>query len=240
MRLDRLLANMGAGSRKAVKKLIVQGAVRVNGSVVKDCGFDVDEAADKVEAAGKTVVYREFVYLMMNKPAGILSCGDGVPGVKVAADLVGDDFGFYDLSPAGRLDADSEGFLILTNDGNFIHNVISPARNVSKEYFIRTEGVLDENDREAFENGVVLGDGYKCLDASLEILRTDIESRTSEAVVTVHEGKFHQVKRMVLARGKKVTYLKRISVGGVALDTSLKPGEYRELTREELDKLGAL
>ena len=160
MRLDRLLANMGAGSRKDVRKLIAQGAVRVNGAVVRDCGFDVNEAADKVEAAGREIVYREFVYLMMNKPAGVLSCGDGVPGVKEAKDLVGEDFGFYDLSPAGRLDADSEGFLILTNDGNFIHSIISPSRNVSKEYYIRTEGVLDEADCEAFANGVVLGDGY--------------------------------------------------------------------------------
>ncbi len=239
MRLDRLLANMGAGSRKDVRKLIAQGAVRVNGAVVRDCGFDVNEAADKVEAAGKEIVYREFVYLMMNKPAGVLSCGDGVPGVKEAKDLVGEDFGFYDLSPAGRLDADSEGFLILTNDGNFIHSIISPSRNVSKEYFIRTEGVLDEADCEAFANGVVLGDGYKCLGARLEILKADQAGGVSEAVVTVHEGKFHQVKRMALARGKKVTYLKRISVGGVPLDPSLEPGEYRELSREELAKLGA-
>lgn len=239
MRLDRLLANMGAGSRKDVRKLIAQGTVRVNGAVVRDCGFDVNEAADKVEAAGKEIVYREFVYLMMNKPAGVLSCGDGVPGVKEAKDLVGEDFGFYDLSPAGRLDADSEGFLILTNDGNFIHSIISPSRNVSKEYYIRTEGVLDKADCEAFANGVVLGDGYKCLGAHLEILKADQAGGVSEAVVTVHEGKFHQVKRMALARGKKVTYLKRISVGGVPLDPSLEPGEYRELTREELAKLGA-
>ena len=235
MRLDRLLANMGAGSRREVKKLINDGAVSVNGINVRDPGCEIDPEKDVVKCRGIDVNYRKFVYLMMNKPAGVLSCGDGVPGVKVCADLVGDDYNFYDLSPAGRLDVDSEGLLILTNDGDFIHNIISPNKKVGKVYYIRTEGELDQCDIDAFRKGVEVDDEFTAKSAELEIVKTG--GGVSEALVTLKEGKYHQVKRMIKARGKTVTYLKRLSVGGVELDSSLEPGEYRELTGDELDRL---
>lgn len=169
---------------------------------------------------------------MMNKPAGYLSAREDSHGDNVALDLVGDDCNFYELSPAGRLDKDSEGFLLLTNDGDFIHSIISPNRHVDKVYYIKTENTLPENIAESFRKGITLGDGYKCLPGEIEI-----KSGECEALVTIHEGKFHQVKRMVAACGGKVTYLKRLSIGGVALDENLRPGEYRELTAEELEKL---
>ncbi|MBP5311279.1 MAG: rRNA pseudouridine synthase [Clostridia bacterium] len=235
VRLDKLLANMGTGSRRDVKKLIAGRHVKVNGATVTDPGLEVSPESDEVTCRGERVQYKPFVYLMMNKPGGVLSCGDGAPGVKVCADLVGDDYSFYELSPAGRLDADSEGLLILTNDGEFIHNIISPNKKVKKTYYIRTLGELNEKDIEAFKEGLDIGNGEKAKSAELEIIKS--EKGASEAIVRISEGKYHQVKRMVKACGKTVTYLKRISVGGVELDPGLAPGEYRELTDDELTKL---
>ncbi len=235
MRLDRLLANMGIGSRRDVKKLITSGAVKVNGRTVKDAGLEVNTESDEVTCGGESVKYRQFVYLMMNKPAGVLSCGDGAPGVKVAADLVGDDYNFYDLSPAGRLDVDSEGLLILTNDGDFIHNIISPNKKIGKVYFIRTEGELSGSDVERFREGVRVDDEFTAKSAKLEVLKSI--GGVSEALVTISEGKYHQVKRMVKACGKTVTYLKRLSIGGLRLDEGLAPGAYRPLTDGELADL---
>ena len=235
MRLDKLLANMGVGSRRDVKKLILEKSVKVNGTVASDPGLEVFPEKDEILCRGERILYKKFVYLMMNKPAGVLSCGDGAPGVKEAADLIGGDYGFYQLSPAGRLDADSEGLLILTNDGDFIHNIISPSRKVDKVYYIRTQGELEEKDVLLFKNGMDIGEKANTLSAGLEILSRG--NGVSEALVTVREGKFHQVKRMVKACGKTVTYLKRLSVGGVNLDEDLAPGQYRELNERELEML---
>ena len=231
MRLDRLLSNMGVGSRKEVKKLISSGVVTVDGVTQKNPETEISEDSD-VRAAGRKITYKRFVYLMMNKPGGVISAVRDEHGDVVAADLVGEDYNFYGLSPAGRLDKDSEGLLILTNDGDFIHGIISPGRHVDKKYYIEAEGEFTEADCRSFEKGITLGDGYVCLPARLEIIES--QDGKSRAYVTVHEGKFHQVKRMAAACGKKVTYLKRVSVGSVLLDEGLKPGAYRELTEEEL------
>lgn len=233
MRIDRLLANQGIGSRSEVKALIRSGAVKVNGETVKDPGAPVDELRDAVELRGETLTYRKYVYIMMNKPAGVLSGGGGVPTDKTAAMLLPAAYAKFDLSPAGRLDKDSEGLLLLTNDGDFVHDTISPSKKVKKRYFIRVGGELTDADREAFEAGIILGDGTALKPAGLEILKA--EGGLSEAVVTISEGKYHQVKRMVLARGKRVTYLKRLSIGALSLDMRLGPGEFRELTEEELE-----
>ena len=226
---------MGIGSRRDVKKIISSGTVTVNGVTARDTGLEIDTEGDEVVCCGRPVKYRKFVYLMMNKPSGVLSCGDGVPGVKVCADLVGDDYGFYDLSPAGRLDVDSEGLLILTNDGDFIHSIISPNKKVGKVYFIRTDGELDEGDVQRFKEGIKVDDDFTAKSAELKILKSI--GGVSEALVTLSEGKYHQVKRMVKACGKTVTYLKRLSIGGLKLDESLAPGGYRPLTDEELADL---
>ena len=226
---------MGLGSRREVRKMIAGGAVSVNGATERDPGFEVDPDSDSVVCGGRPVRYKKFVYLMMNKPKGVLSCGDGAPGVPECADLVGDDFGFYELSPAGRLDVDSEGLLILTNDGDFIHGIISPNKKVGKVYYIKTDGELGPEDVDAFKAGIKVDEDFTAKSAELKILSRG--EGVSEALVTLKEGKYHQVKRMVKACGKTVTYLKRIAVGGVILDERLRPGEYRELTPEEIEKL---
>ncbi len=237
MRLDKLLANMGCGSRKDVKKLVKQGVVCVNGIEADDPGMNVSEENDSVTVMGREITYKKYVYLMMNKPAGVLSATEDYGGKTVATDLIGEDFSHYELSPAGRLDIDSEGFLLLTNDGGFIHDIITPSRHVEKVYFCRINGVAGDSDIEAFKEGITLADGYKCMPAKLEILTKSDFSCTVH--VTICEGKFHQVKRMFLARRMQVTYLKRVSIGGVRLDDNLEIGEYRELTEEELLSLGA-
>lgn len=235
MRVDKFLSNMGCGSRKDIKHFVKIGAVSVNGKPCKDSGQNVDENSDIVTLFGETVVYKEFAYLMMNKPQGVISATEDFRGATVATELVGEDFNFYDLSPAGRLDIDTEGFLLLTNDGKFIHDIITPSRHVDKVYYCEADGEIEELDFTAFEKGLTLADGFKCMPAKLEKIESG--NGRCKARVTICEGKFHQVKRMFLARGKEITYLKRISIGGVALDESLAPGEYRELTAEELNIL---
>lgn len=234
MRLDKYLANMGIGSRKDVKKIILKGEVSVNGNVVRDPGFETGEK-DNVISQGSRISYVKYVYLMMNKPSGVISATEDPRGEMVAKDLVREDFNFYELSCAGRLDKDAEGFLILTNDGDFNHRIISPKSNIDKVYFIRGEGEFYEDTEKRFKEGIVLSDGFKCLPADIQIL--SVFDNVSEALVRIHEGKFHQVKKMAAASGVKVTYLKRLSIGGVALDDTLLPGDYRELTREEMEIL---
>lgn len=235
MRVDKFLSNMGCGSRKDIKHFVKIGAVSINGKPCKDAGQNVNENSDTVTLYGEPVVYKEFAYLMMNKPQGVISATEDFRGATVATELVGDDFNFYDLSPAGRLDIDTEGFLLLTNDGKFIHDIITPSRHVDKVYYCEADGVIADSDFVAFEEGLTLADGFKCMPAKLELIE-NLDGRC-RAKVTICEGKFHQVKRMFLARGKAITYLKRISIGGVVLDETLEPGEYRELTEEELNIL---
>ena len=233
MRLDRLLSNMGHGSRKEIRSALKQGLVTVDGQVVREAELAVDPARQSVAFRGVPVVYQPYVYLMMNKPGGVLSATEDSRGQRTAVDLVGPEYAMYDLSPAGRLDIDTEGFLLLTNDGAFIHEVITPKRHVVKEYYARLQGVACPEDAEAFANGIILADGTQCMTAELAILTADPAAETSEVLVRICEGKFHQVKRMMLARGLRVTYLKRTAIGGVRLDESLAPGAYRELKEEE-------
>lgn len=238
IRLDRFLANMGIGTRKEVKKLVSSGVVTVNGISAKDCGMQIDENNDCVCVANEKVEYKPFVYIMMNKPAGILSASEDARGAVTAADLVQEEYGHYGVSPAGRLDKDSEGFLILTNDGDYIHKVISPNKKVDKVYFCLVEKEITTADIAAFKSGITLGDGTECLPATLEKAPQEMyENGETGVLVTIHEGKFHQVKRMFLARDNKVLYLKRLKIGGVSLDESLKTGEYREMTFEEKERI---
>lgn len=233
IRIDRFLANMGIGTRKEVKKLVSLGAVQVNGKTIKDSGAQIDEEKDRVSVYDKEVQYKPYVYLMMNKPAGVLSASEDARGAVTAADLVAEEYGHYGVSPAGRLDKDSEGFLILTNDGEYIHKVISPNKHVDKVYFCLLEKAVTQADVDAFYKGVVLGDGTECRSAALEAVAMQSEGEHG-ALVTIHEGKFHQVKRMFLAVGNKVLYLKRIKIGEVYLDENLPKGGFREMTQEEV------
>ncbi|MBE7058803.1 MAG: rRNA pseudouridine synthase [Ruminococcaceae bacterium] len=238
IRLDRFLANMGIGTRKEVKKLVSSGVVTVNNIPAKDCGMQIDENKDCVCVANEKIEYKPFVYIMMNKPAGVLSASEDAHGAVTAADIVFDEYGHYGVSPAGRLDKDSEGFLILTNDGDYIHKVISPNKKVDKVYFCLVEKEITLADIEAFKDGIILGDGTECLPAALERAPKEMyEDGENGVLVTIHEGKFHQVKRMFLSRNNKVLYLKRLKIGEVELDESLKAGEYREMTFEEKESI---
>ena len=236
MRLDKLLANMGFGTRKTVKNVLKAKEVTVNGLVEKDGKTHVNPETDKIEVSGEVIQYQEFMYFMLHKPQGVVSATtDHVH--KTVIDLLQPQDQDMDPFPVGRLDKDTEGLLILTNDGTLAHNLLSPKKHVDKCYEAIIEGVVDEQDVQAFENGITLDDGFNCQSAKLEILSVDFEKESSVIQVTIHEGKFHQVKRMFEAVDKSVIYLKRLSMGSLQLDETLELGEYRQLTKEELASL---
>lgn len=229
-RIDKILSNLGYGSRSEIKKYCKQGSVVVNGSEVSNPGTQVDTENDEILFNGEEVIYREYIYLMMNKPAGYISATTDKYDPTVL-DLVDLSYLAFEPFPVGRLDKDTEGLLVLTNDGKLSHRVLSPKKHVPKTYYAKIDGVVTEEDVEVFLEGVVLDDGYKTMPSQLNILKSDDES---EIELTIHEGKFHQVKRMFESVGKKVVYLKRLSMGNLKLDESLELGEYRELTDEEV------
>lgn len=227
MRLDKYLALSRAGTRSEVKDHIRKGSVSVNGSVVKDPALHVDNT-DEITLCGRKITYKEHVYYMLNKPAGVVSATED-DTEKTVIDLFPEDMR-KGLFPVGRLDKDSVGLLIITDDGAFSHNLMSPKNHVDKRYLIRTDLPLDEADVYAFSEGITLADKTKLKPATLEITSPD----RTEAIVTISEGKYHQVKRMIASRGKKVLFLKRISIGKLRLDPNLKEGEYRELSENEI------
>ncbi len=230
LRIDKVLSNLGYGSRADLKKYCKQGLIKINDKVISNPGTQVDTDADKIEFDNEIVKYREFIYLMMNKPDGYLSATFDKRD-KIVLDLIDSSYLTFEPFPVGRLDKDTEGLLVLTNDGQLAHRVLSPKKHVPKTYYARIEGKVTEEDIIAFENGVTLDDGYETMPAQLKILVSD---DFSEIELTIHEGKFHQVKRMFESVGKKVVYLKRLSMGKLELDKNLKLGEYRELTEEEV------
>ena len=234
MRLDKYLSDMGAGTRSELKKEIRKSGAVVDGTVVKDPGFSVSESSNVI-FRGSEVAYEEYVYYMLNKPAGIISASeDGRE--ETVVDLISEPKR-RDLFPVGRLDRDTEGLLLITNDGALSHRLLSPKHHVDKVYFVRVSGILTENDAGLFRDGLVLTDGLECLPADLEILSVSDDDYVSEAEITIREGKFHQVKRMFASIGSEVIYLKRLSMGLISLDPGLAPGEYRRLTPEELTAL---
>lgn len=230
MRLDKFLGNHGFGTRKEVKLLVKRGAVKVNDVLVKKADIKLVPDKDTVTVYDEAVTYEPFVYIMLNKPAGYISSTKDYKDETVL-ELI-DGFDHYNLHPVGRLDKDTEGLLILTNDGQFSHNVLSPKKHVDKTYYARVEGYVTDETVALFKAGVTLDDGYEAMPADLQIVSAgDI----SEIELIIQEGKFHQVKRMFKAVGMTVTYLKRIQMGGLPLDESLKPGAYRKLTLEEIN-----
>lgn len=236
MRIDKLLAHSGFGTRKEVKQIIKQKFVEVNGEVVKTPKLHVDPEEDTILVGGEPLHYQEFVYFMLNKPDGVISATEDEQHMTVLDLLEPSDL-VQEPHPVGRLDIDTEGLLILTNDGKLTHHLISPNRHVDKRYFAEIEGIVTEEDEEAFKKGVVLDDDYKAMPAQLEVLSKDEEENISTVEVVVQEGKFHQVKRMFEAVGKEVLYLKRLSMGNIKLDPALELGQYRELTKEEIGQL---
>lgn len=233
MRLDKFLSHMGYGTRKEVKILVKSKAIQVNEAVVKDSSMHVNELKDKVAVYGDVVVYKEFIYLMMNKPPGVISATED-SREQTVIDLLDEDVRHFEPYPVGRLDKDTVGLLLLTNDGALTHRLLSPNKDVPKVYYANIEGVVDESDITAFSNGVILDDGYHTKPGILKVLKSD---SISEIELAITEGKFHQVKRMFEAVGKNVVYLKRLSMGLLELDATLAEGTYRELTEEELTQI---
>ena len=234
-RLDKVLANLGYGTRKELKKICRNGLVEVNGEIAKDSGMQVDPENDKIVINGEEIFYRKFIYLMMNKPAGVVSATYDNRDETVI-DLLEVDHQVFEPFPVGRLDKDTVGLLLLTNDGELNHRLISPKWKVDKVYYAKIDGMVTEEDVKRFAEGIDIGaeEEEMTRPAKLDIMKSAEES---EIRLTIHEGKFHQVKRMFLAVGKEVTYLKRERMGTLCLDENLKPGEYRLLTEEEIENV---
>jgi len=231
-RIDKVLSNMGFGSRREIKEKVKKKVIFVNGELVRDPGMKVDPEQDKIVMEGEEVFYRKYIYLMMNKPQGVVSATIDNHD-KTVIDLLPFDYKTFDPAPVGRLDKDTVGLLLITNDGELNHKLLSPRKHVDKVYYAYLRDEAKEEDILAFKKGVVLEDGYKCMEATLAIGEED----KREVHVTIHEGKFHQVKRMFLSIGNEVTYLQRISFGPLTLDEDLEEGEFRELTKDELEEL---
>lgn len=229
-RLDKLLAGTGKWSRREVKALVRQGLVRVDGRLAASAEDKLDPAATVVTVAGETISLRRFTYVMLHKPAGLLTATEDRKQTTVL-DLLPPELRRIGLAPVGRLDKDTEGLLLLTNDGELAHRLLSPKYHVDKRYLARVDGELSAADAEAFARGMTLGDGLECLPAGLEVLPDRV------CIVTLREGKFHQVKRMLAARGAPVLYLKRLSMGPLVLEDSLAAGAYRLLRAEEISAL---
>ena len=230
-RLDKIIASTGRFSRREVKLLVRQGRVLVDGVPARSAEDRMAPETAEITVDGERLAWRRYTWLMMNKPAGVLSATEDGRG-KTVLDLLPEELRRRELFPVGRLDKDTEGLLLLTNEGGLAHDLLSPNKHVDKVYYARTAAELEEADCRAFAAGMVLGDGLECLPAGLEILSAGAGG--SEALVTLREGKFHQVKRMLAARGKPVLYLKRMKMGNLTLDPALEPGEYRFLTEEEV------
>ena len=234
-RLDKILSHMGVGTRSELKKMVKQGRIHVDGKAVKDSGIQVDPAINIIEADGERIVYREMIYLMLHKPPGVVSATEDARD-KTVLDLLRKEDRIFQPFPVGRLDKDTEGLLILTNDGPLAHDLLSPRKHVPKTYEARVLGKVDVDDVQRFAAGVRLDDGYEAMPAELTVLGYE---ETDEGIVSlisliIHEGKFHQVKRMFQAVDKRVIYLKRVAMGKLKLDSDLAIGSYRELTAEEL------
>ena len=234
MRLDKYLAEMGVGTRQEVKKQIRQGKVTVNGTVVKAADTKIDETCDEVTKGGLNISYVSYEYYMLNKPGGVVSATEDRRDTSVI-DLIKDKKR-KDLFPVGRLDKDTEGLLLITNDGDLAHRLLAPKKHVDKVYYAKIDGMVTEEDVKRFAEGIDIGaeEEEMTRPAKLDIMKSAEES---EIRLTIHEGKFHQVKRMFLAVGKEVTYLKRERMGTLCLDENLKPGEYRLLTEEEIENV---
>lgn len=232
-RVDWILSNFGFGTRREIKQMVKNGEVKVDGEVIKDSGMHVDPKTSKIEISGQTLNYRQFIYIMMNKPSGVISATFDNKHETVV-DLLPEEYKCFEPFPVGRLDIDTEGLMLLTNDGQLAHEILSPKKHVPKRYFANVEGEVTSEDVIKFEEGLVLEDGYKTLPAELYIIE---QGESSRVEVVIYEGKFHQVKRMFEAVGKKVKYLKRVTMGNLVLDESLELGECRELMEDELSNL---
>jgi 16S rRNA pseudouridine516 synthase len=233
-RIDKVLSNLGHGTRKEVKALLKKGKIEIDGIIVSDNTMKIDPEKVTIKVSGEEIKYRKFIYLIMNKPAGVVSATVDNHDETVI-DLIDQEYHAFKPFPIGRLDKDTVGLLFITNDGELNHKLIAPKNHVDKVYYAQINKACDEKDVATFKKGVVLDDKYQCMPAILEILKAD--ENGSEVMITIQEGKFHQVKRMFESVDKKVVFLRRISFGPLKLDENLCEGQYRELTDEELNLL---
>ena len=232
MRLDKFISTTTTLSRAEAKKVIKKG-ILINDKLIKTPDYKIDEFKDQVIVNGNRLVYQKYVYIMMNKPKDTVSATEDVIE-RTVVDILRDEDRIYKVFPVGRLDKDTEGLMLLTNDGELAHKLISPKKDVEKKYYVEVSGELKNEHLKIIKEGVILEDGYRCKPARLEIL--DSSEGNSKANIFITEGKFHQVKRMMKSLGTTVTYLKRLSIGSLKLDENLKLGEYRYLTDDELNK----
>lgn len=231
IRLDKYLADMGLGTRTEVKRDIKKGRISVNGEIVKSPEYKIDIQTDVVLADGKEIAYEELVYYMLNKPQGVVSATEDRRD-KTVLDLISEKKR-KDLFPVGRLDKDTEGLLLITNDGELAHNLLSPKKHVDKKYFVRLRDALSEEDKKHLEEGVDIGEDKLTLPSHVFVLN----EKRDKAEIVIREGKFHQIKRMFHAVGNEVVFLKRLSMGSLTLDEALLTGEYRLLTPQEIERL---
>lgn len=229
VRLDKYLAHAGIGTRKEVKQYIRKGYVTINDQIIKKDDYKIDDCVDVVCFDGDIISYERYIYLMLNKPAGYI-CATEDQTHPTVIDLI-DGYYQYQLFPIGRLDKDTEGLLLLSNDGEFAHKLMSPKRNYVKIYYAKCKGTFTEENIKDFESGIMIDGNYQCKSAKLEIIKQD--EFESEVYIHLYEGKFHQVKKMVASCNNEVLYLKRIQIKNLKLDPNLKLGEYRPLTSQE-------
>ncbi|HFM9803375.1 TPA: pseudouridine synthase [Streptococcus pneumoniae] len=237
MRLDKFLVACAVGSQTEVKNLLKAGRVTVNGKKEKSAKLQIDEKIDEIRFDGQVLEYEEFVYYMMNKPKGVISATED-PKHRTVLDLLDDLARSKEVFPVGRLDINTHGLLLLTNDGQLAHVLLSPKRHVDKTYLAQVKGIMTQEDVETFAEGIPLKD-FTCKPAILELVSIDTEKNQSQIRVTIAEGKFHQIKRMVGYCGKEVVDLQRLTMGTLVLDENLERGEWRRLTKEELEILRA-
>ena len=233
MRLDKFISTTTTLSRAEAKKIIKKG-ILINDILVKSPDYKIDEINDQVIVNGNRLFYQKYVYIMMNKPQNVISATEDAID-KTVVDLLEEKDRIYKVFPVGRLDKDTEGLMLLTNDGELAHKLISPKKDVEKKYYVEVSGELKEEHLELVKDGLVIDEGYKCKSARLEILESSKVKSIANIYIT--EGKFHQVKRMMKALDTTVTYLKRLSIGTLELDKNLKLGEYRYLTDKEIKNL---
>ena len=244
MRLDKFISTTTTLSRAEAKKVIKKG-ILINDKLIKTPDYKIDEFKDQVIVNGNRLVYQKYVYIMMNKPKDTVSATEDAIE-RTVVDILRDEDRIYKVFPVGRLDKDTEGLMLLTNDGELAHKLISPKKDVEKKYYVEVSGELKNEHLKIIKEGVILEDGYRCKPARLEILDSSegnsnrnnaTSNNNNKANIFITEGKFHQVKRMMKSLGATVTYLKRLSIGSLKLDENLKLGEYRYLTDDELNKL---
>lgn len=229
-RIDKIIASQGQYSRSEVKKLVKSGRVTLDGSVIKSSDIKADPNKSNIAIDGKSISYKKHIYIMLNKPQGVVSATDDRDH-KTVIDLVPQEMKRDGLFPAGRLDGDTVGFVLITDDGDFAHEILSPKNHIMKTYHATLQRPVTEDDIRAFRDGIELKDGTLCLEAEVNPLVSD----TPMAEIRICEGKYHQVKRMFASLGNKVVFLKRVKMGELSLDENLEEGQCREITHEELE-----